>query len=135
MIDVTKPLELADGRPVTFNRFDHDGDIVVTIAGAGTGRVFRPDGVHWLEELPNLRNVAEPVAPAEPFEFIDVSVEVSRTYTFPTGTVTIDKPEKLHVSPSHSHRLIDADGRSHYVPAGWLHLSWTVKPGAPHFVA
>lgn len=69
-----------------------------------------------------------------PFEFTDVSVEVSRTYTFPAGTVTIDNPVKLHVSPAHSHRLVDADGASHYVPAGWLHLKWTVKPGSPNFV-
>lgn len=64
MIDVTKPLELTDGTPVTFKSFDQDGDIIVMIEGLGVGRVFSPEGVHWLEELPNLRNVSEPEVPA-----------------------------------------------------------------------
>lgn len=72
---------------------------------------------------------------ASNLDFSDVSTEEERTYTFPGGhTVTITEPLKLNVSKSGGHRLFAADGVSHYVPAGWLGLSWKTKPGAPHFV-
>ena len=67
--------------------------------------------------------------------FSDISSEVSRTYEFADGAkVTIEAPDWLHVSASGGHRLIDHAGRSHYVPVGWHHLSWTVKDGEPPFV-
>lgn len=66
MIDVTKPLELADGTPVHFVKFDEDDDIVVRLPG-GIERVYNPNtGAHWLQkEKPRLRNIAEtkPAAP------------------------------------------------------------------------
>ena len=50
--------------------------------------------------------------------------EESRTYRFPMGEgVTITKPVFLIVSDN-GHRLQDAKGVSHYVPYGWIHLSW-----------
>lgn len=67
-------------------------------------------------------------------EFTDVSSEKYRTYTFTEGSVTITLPTDLNVSSSGGHRLLDASGKSHYVPAGWLHLEWEAKDGAPNFV-
>ncbi len=68
-------------------------------------------------------------------KFADISSEVSRQYRFKDGTViTIDNPLRLNVSNSGGHRLFDAQGTSHYIPSGWIHLTWTVKDGAPNFV-
>ncbi len=67
-------------------------------------------------------------------KFVDISSEESRHYDFPGGdTVHISKPCWLSVS-SGGHRLLDADGVSHYVPKGWFHLRWKAKEGQPHFV-
>jgi hypothetical protein len=68
-------------------------------------------------------------------EFADISSEFWREYRFPGGEVVrIDEPLKLNVSESGGHRIFDAAGRSHYVPAGWLHLVWEPKEGKPNFV-
>lgn len=73
-------------------------------------------------------NVGQPVK----LEFADISNESYRTYTFPTGSVTIVNPVNLNVKrkpEGDSHRLVDADGVAHYVPAGWILLSWKGKNG------
>ena len=50
-----------------------------------------------------------------------------REYRFPGGElVRIEKPQYLIVSDN-GHRLLDGDGRSHYVPYGWIHLCWENK--------
>lgn len=68
-------------------------------------------------------------------EFADISSEASRTYNFGSkGFVKIDSPLKLSVSPSGGHRIFSADGKSHYIPAGWIQLSWAVREGEPNFV-
>ena len=67
--------------------------------------------------------------------FTDISSEESRTYDFGDGvTVTINRPQWLSVSASGGHRLLDAAGASHYVPTGWVHLTWWAKDNQPHFV-
>jgi len=66
-------------------------------------------------------------------EFKDISSEVSRSYHFSAQIVTIADPLWLHVSDSGGHRIFDASGISHYIPSGWVHLEWTVKPGSPNF--
>lgn len=68
-------------------------------------------------------------------DFVDISSEAERTYAWVGGqSLTIENPLKLHVAPSGSHRIFDGAGRSHYIPAGWHHLTWTARDGAPHFV-
>jgi uncharacterized protein YegJ (DUF2314 family) len=65
-------------------------------------------------------------------EFADISNETYRTYTFPTGSVTIQNPVKLNVkrkAEGDSHRIVDVNGKAYYVPAGWLMLSWEGKNG------
>ncbi len=72
---------------------------------------------------------------ATDLEFADISSELWREYQFLGGdTVRIDAPLKLNVSDSGGHRIFDADGISHYIPAGWVHLKWVVRDGAPNFV-
>ena len=67
-------------------------------------------------------------------EFIDIDSERVRMYTFPGGEIVrIDNPLKLCVKPN-GHRVWDGQGRSHYIPTGWIHLVWTVKEGKPNFV-
>jgi hypothetical protein len=67
-------------------------------------------------------------------DFIDISMEISRTYTWPDSSkVSIDQPQWLAVSSS-GHRVLDAFGECHYIPNGWIHLVWTVYPPEPHFV-
>jgi hypothetical protein len=68
-------------------------------------------------------------------DFADISSELWREYRFLNGeTVRIEAPLKLNVSNSGGHRIFDADGVSHYIPAGWIHLMWEAKDGAPNFV-
>lgn len=72
---------------------------------------------------------------ATDLEFTDISSELWREYRFLGGdTVLIRAPLKLNVSDSGGHRIFDAEGVSHYVPAGWVHLKWVVRDGAPSFV-
>lgn len=66
-------------------------------------------------------------------EFVDISNEIEREYDFTGYSVTIKSPVRLNVS-KHGHRIYDSFGTSHYIPTGWVHLSWTTKPGSPNFV-
>lgn len=68
-----------------------------------------------------------------PNVFVDVSSEEYRTYVFADKEIKIEGPLQLSVNPG-GHRLLDADGISHYIPKGWIHLYWKAKPGRPHFV-
>lgn len=67
--------------------------------------------------------------------FTDISSEQYRIYTFPNREfVRIDEPLKLSVASSGGHRIFDASGHSHYIPKGWLQITWAAKEGQPHFV-
>ena len=67
-------------------------------------------------------------------KFVDITTESQRTYVFPGGhEVVINCPSFLSVSAG-GHRLLDADGTSHYIPKGWIHLKWKVWPTEPNFV-
>lgn len=81
-----------------------------------------------LNHTPDFRN-------ASGLEFIDISSEIWREYTFLGGeTVRIDGPLRLNISESGGHRIFDASGISHYIPTGWIHLKWMVKDSEPNFV-
>jgi hypothetical protein len=68
-------------------------------------------------------------------EFTDISSEAWREYRFESGAVVrIENPLRLNVSASGGHRIFDAQGESHYIPFGWIHLRWEAKPGEPNFV-
>jgi len=70
-----------------------------------------------------------------PNEFADISSEEYRVYEFESGkTLKIISPIALSVSKSGGHRVWDAMGISHYIPANWVHLYWEVKEGQPNFV-
>lgn len=59
----------------------------------------------------------------------DISSEQFREYDFgDEKKVRIEKPARLNVSESGSHRILDCDGNSHYVPAGWVHIMWRAEP-------
>jgi hypothetical protein len=67
-------------------------------------------------------------------EFKDLTDEKYRVYEFPNGkNVLITDPQKLNVSKSGGHRVLDGEGVSHYIPAGWFHLFWVVKEGKEPF--
>lgn len=66
--------------------------------------------------------------------FIDIDSELWREYVFPgEECVVIENPLKLCVK-SNGHRVWDAQGISHYIPSGWIHLKWEAKEGGPNFV-
>ena len=68
-------------------------------------------------------------------QFTDISSEAERTYNFGSkGFVRIVNPSMLSVSSSGGHRLLAQDGKSHYIPAGWIQLTWTAREGQPNFV-
>lgn len=68
-------------------------------------------------------------------EFTDISSEHYREYNFgQQGFVRIREPKKLHVSASGGHRIWDGNGVSHYIPTGWIELTWKAKEGEPNFV-
>jgi len=69
-------------------------------------------------------------------DFIDISSEAERTYHFEGGhTLTVSEPTHLHVSASGGHRIRSVEGQGHYIPAGFLAITWTPKEGQPTFVA
>jgi len=64
--------------------------------------------------------------------FIDISSEKERNYFFGEYGVVIYRPLLLNIGGS-GHRIWDDQGVSHFIPNGWIHLFWTVKPGEPNF--
>lgn len=66
-------------------------------------------------------------------KFVDISSEEYRTYVFPDGAVRVESPQQLSVSAG-GHRLFDGQGNSHYIPKGWIQLTWKARKGQPHFV-
>jgi len=62
--------------------------------------------------------------------FYDISSEVERTYIFPNGEYIIDNPLAVCVtlaSVPHgggSHRVVDKAGNAHYIPRGWIAMTW-----------
>lgn len=66
--------------------------------------------------------------------FEDISSEEYRIYRFSSGEVKIEKPTHLSVAPSGGHRVFDESGLSHYIPKGWIQLTWKAREGQPHFV-
>ena len=51
-------------------------------------------------------------------------VESKRVYRFPKGEfVEINEPQLLIITEN-GHRLLSKDGVSHYIPYGWIELSW-----------
>ena len=75
--------------------------------------------------------------------FSDISSEKKRVYRyplqhsqFPFGQVisrVIDFPIGLSVSDS-GHYVIDSTGWVHFMPKGFIELSWVPKDGCPHIV-
>lgn len=58
-----------------------------------------------------------------------------REYRFPNDEyVLIEDVRSLLVS-NNGHRIVDADGFSHYVPKGWIHMTFKASDGEPFFVA
>lgn len=67
------------------------------------------------------------------YKFVNISSEAYREYRFTNGVVRIEQPLYLATSAG-GHRLFDTQGKSHYVPNGWIQLTWEAKPGEPNFV-
>jgi hypothetical protein len=65
--------------------------------------------------------------------FQDISSEYYRIYEFENKEIKITNPLYLNVSPSGGHRILDADGVSHYIPSKWLHLRWLSRENSPNF--
>lgn len=50
--------------------------------------------------------------------------ELWREYRFPGNEIVrLEEPVTLIISDN-GHRIVTADGMSHYIPYGWIHLSW-----------
>ena len=67
--------------------------------------------------------------------FTDISNEKYREYTFPDMVVRVDNPVQLNVKrkpEGDSHRIVDANGKAFYIPAGWRMLAWEGKNGVAY---
>ena len=68
-------------------------------------------------------------------KFNNITSELSRTYRFPGDElVVIKNPVAINVSRAGGHRVIDDEGKTHYIPKGWIELVWHAKDGEPHVV-
>ena len=68
-------------------------------------------------------------------DFTDISTEASSQYQFPGAEyVIVLEPVALNVSNSGGHRILDSKGQSHYIPSGWIGITWHARDGAAHFV-
>lgn len=68
-------------------------------------------------------------------KFTDISTEETRRYQYKGEEyVVIENPIALNVSKAGGHRVLDGQGLSHYIPKGWIGLSWKARDGQPHFV-
>jgi hypothetical protein len=65
--------------------------------------------------------------------FADIRAEQWRQYHFKDYRKLIKSPVALHVSKN-GHRVLDADGFSHYIPYGWYDLTWRVEDGERPFI-
>jgi len=82
-----------------------------------------------------LSEIPKPLTkPDANLEFKDITTELYRIYEYPDGKqIKIKLPVQLNVSKSGGHRVLDSAGMSHYIPTGWRHLYWKVKPGMKPF--
>lgn len=81
-----------------------------------------------------LSEIPAPLTKPGNLEFKDISTELYRIYEYPDGKqIKIKLPVQLNVSKSGGHRVLDSAGMSHYIPVGWRHLYWKVKPGMKPF--
>lgn len=64
----------------------------------------------------------------------DISSEEWREYDYGKQQIRINGPVALNVSKSGGHRVVDENEVTHYIPKGWIHLSWKAKDGQPHLV-
>lgn len=82
--------------------------------------------------MSNTQEKQQPFYHTTDFEFIDISSEEWREYDW---DYRIENPLWLAVSPSGSHRILDADGFSHYInPRESFAIKWKAKDGSPKFV-
>jgi hypothetical protein len=65
-------------------------------------------------------------------EWKDITGRKWREYEFAEKTIRIEQTVALNVSASGGHRIVDANNVGHYIPAGWLHISWEAEDGGPY---
>ena len=53
--------------------------------------------------------------------------ELERWYTYKEYTLIIPSPWRVFIAESGSHRVQSNDGTIHYIPHGWISLSWTPR--------
>lgn len=133
MIDTTKPLELVDGRPVTFMGVARDGDIRVRLPGGDT-RYFMPSsGKHRYGEAPNLRNVASVIDFSKPIEFVDgtpATADLNSVATFRSGGLKNQGGRGVRVFGDKTEIVYYLDdGTAPHSPA--LHIRNVVAPAVP----
>lgn len=67
--------------------------------------------------------------------FTDISTEAVRVYHYPNkDEFVINHPLALNVSKSGGHRVFNGEGKSYYIPKGWIAISWVAEDDAAHFV-
>lgn len=67
------------------------------------------------------------------FKFTDISHQMDRTYHYENSEQSISEPAFLNIGKQGGHNILDEQGMSHYIPKGWLRVSWKTKEGQPNF--
>jgi len=111
----------------TWNADESFETVMKKYRGVSAGR--NTNLVKTLSEIP-----APLTKPTTNLDFMDITTELYCIYKYPDGkTIKIKRPVQLNVSKSGGHRVLDNAGMSHYIPVGWRHLYWKVKPGMKPF--
>jgi len=64
-------------------------------------------------------------------ETIDISSESYRLYRYQKGeNITIRGPKTLYIDSNGDHKIVDAEGQTHIIKKGWMHLKFKLLDGA-----
>ena len=64
-------------------------------------------------------------------KIIDISSESYRLYRYQKGeNIMIRDPKTLYIDSNRDHKVVDAEGQTHIVKSGWMHLKFKFRAGA-----
>jgi hypothetical protein len=66
-------------------------------------------------------------------KFLDISNQKTRTYNYGENKiVVIENPQWLNIDKT-GHRVVDLAEVAHFLPEGWIEITWEAKDGSELF--